>query len=85
MRTLAQKKSMIDSMKHLKTKIDETAPAGSGSLAFETLFQEHWTSVYRVLQHLVGGGGPGSRSFPAPVPQLPWLQPSGSLKTGICN
>jgi RNA polymerase sigma-70 factor, ECF subfamily len=54
MRTLAQKKSMIDSMKHLKTKIDETAPAGSGSLAFETLFLEHWTSVYRVLQRLVG-------------------------------
>jgi RNA polymerase sigma-70 factor, ECF subfamily len=42
---------MIDSMKHIKTKIDETERT---SLGFETLFLEHWTSVYRVLQRLVG-------------------------------
>jgi RNA polymerase sigma factor (sigma-70 family) len=42
---------MIDSMKQIKTKIDETE---HNSLGFETLFLEHWTSVYRVLQRLVG-------------------------------
>jgi RNA polymerase sigma-70 factor, ECF subfamily len=45
---------MIDVMKHLKPEIDETARAGSGSMGFEALFLEHWTSVYRILQRLVG-------------------------------
>ena len=45
---------MIDSMKHLKTEISETAPAESGSRGFEALFLEHWASVYRTLRRLVG-------------------------------
>jgi RNA polymerase sigma factor (sigma-70 family) len=43
---------MIDSMKHLKT--DETARDESRAPDFETLFQEHWARVYRLLQRLVG-------------------------------
>jgi RNA polymerase sigma-70 factor (ECF subfamily) len=45
---------MIDSMKHLKTEIAETARTESGSLGFQALFLEHWASVYRILQRLVG-------------------------------
>jgi RNA polymerase sigma-70 factor (ECF subfamily) len=45
---------MIDSMKHLKTEINQTARAESGSLGFEALFLEHWASVYRILRRLVG-------------------------------
>src|SRR5512133_1167135 len=45
---------MIDSMKHLKTKIDDTARAESGTLGFKALFLEHWPSVYRILRRLVG-------------------------------
>jgi RNA polymerase sigma-70 factor (ECF subfamily) len=41
-------------MKPLKTEIVETARAESGSLGFEALFLEHWASVYRILQRLVG-------------------------------
>ena len=41
-------------MKHLKTEIAETARAESGSLGFQALFLEHWTSVYRILRRLVG-------------------------------
>jgi RNA polymerase sigma-70 factor, ECF subfamily len=41
-------------MKHLKTKNAETACSESGSVEFEALFQEHWASVYRILQRLVG-------------------------------
>ena len=45
---------MIDSMKQLKTKDVEMARDESASSDFETLFQEHWTRVYRLLQRLVG-------------------------------
>jgi RNA polymerase sigma factor (sigma-70 family) len=45
---------MIGSMKHLKTELDENARLGSASVGFEALFQEHWTSVYRILRRLVG-------------------------------
>jgi RNA polymerase sigma factor (sigma-70 family) len=45
---------MIDSMKHLKTEDFEMAQDESGSKEFETLFQEHWAQVYRLLQRLVG-------------------------------
>lgn len=45
---------MIDLMKHLNTEIDENARAESGSLGFEALFLEHWTTVYRILRRLVG-------------------------------
>lgn len=45
---------MIDAMKPLKTKASETAQDKSRSLEFESLFLEHWTSVYRVLYRLVG-------------------------------
>jgi RNA polymerase sigma-70 factor (ECF subfamily) len=45
---------MIDSMKHLKTEKVETAQDESHSTEFETLFQEHWGRVYRLLQRLVG-------------------------------
>jgi RNA polymerase sigma-70 factor, ECF subfamily len=41
-------------MKHLNTEIAETARTESGSLGFEALFMEHWTSVYRILRRLVG-------------------------------
>ena len=47
-------KCMIDSMKYFKREIADTARAESHSLEFETLFLEHWTSVYRILQRLVG-------------------------------
>ena len=45
---------MIDSMKHLKTEDFEMAQDESRSKDFETLFQEHWARVYRLLQRLVG-------------------------------
>jgi RNA polymerase sigma-70 factor, ECF subfamily len=54
LRTFASIKGMIDSMKHFKTEIDETASPASGSLGFEALFLEHWASVYRILRRLVG-------------------------------
>ncbi len=41
-------------MKHLKTEDVETAQDESRSAEFETLFQEHWARVYRLLQRLVG-------------------------------
>ena len=41
-------------MKHLKTEDVETAQDESRSPEFETLFQEHWARVYRLLQRLVG-------------------------------
>jgi len=41
-------------MKKHKTEITETARTESGSWGFEALFLEHWTSVYRILQRLVG-------------------------------
>jgi len=47
-------KSMIDSMKNLKTDVVETTSTESVSSAFETLFREHWTHVYRLLNRLVG-------------------------------
>ena len=56
-------KSMIDSMKNLKTDVvektsTEPTPALAGgarvSSAFETLFREHWAHVYRLLNRLVG-------------------------------
>ena len=47
-------KSMIDSMKNLKTDVVETPSTESTSSAFETLFREHWAHVYRVLKRLVG-------------------------------
>jgi RNA polymerase sigma factor (sigma-70 family) len=45
---------MIDYMKHLKTEHVETPQDESRLSEFETLFQEHWTRVYRLLQRLVG-------------------------------
>jgi RNA polymerase sigma-70 factor (ECF subfamily) len=45
---------MIDSMKHLKKETAETARTESASLGFQALFLEHWASVYRILQRLVG-------------------------------
>ena len=47
-------KSMIDSMKNLKTDVVETASADSVSSRFEALFKEHWAQVYRLLNRLVG-------------------------------
>ncbi len=47
-------KSMIDSMKNLKTDVVETTSTESISSAFEALFQEHWAHVYRLLNRLVG-------------------------------
>ena len=56
-------KSMIDSMKNLKTDVVETTstestPALAGgarvSSTFEALFREHWAHVYRLLNRLVG-------------------------------
>jgi RNA polymerase sigma-70 factor, ECF subfamily len=47
-------KIIIDSMKHPKKEITETSSAESDSLGFEALFLEHWASVYRILQRLVG-------------------------------
>ena len=56
-------KSMIDSMKNLKTDVVETpsadsTPALAGgarvSSTFEALFEEHWAHVYRLLNRLVG-------------------------------
>lgn len=46
--------SMIDSMKNLKTDVVETSSTDSISSAFEALFLEHWTHVYRLLCRLVG-------------------------------
>ena len=45
---------MIDSMKHLKNESVEMAQDESRHTEFETLFQEHWARVYRLLQRLVG-------------------------------
>jgi RNA polymerase sigma factor (sigma-70 family) len=47
-------KSMIDSMKNLKTDVVETTSTESTSSAFEALFREHWAHVYRLLSRLVG-------------------------------
>ena len=61
-------KSMIDSMKDLKSDVVETTstdstpagiakqPPGSAKVtsAFEALFREHWTHVYGLLRRLVG-------------------------------
>ena len=47
-------KSMIDSMKNLKTDVVEKTSAEPISSAFETLFREHWAYVYRLLNRLVG-------------------------------
>jgi RNA polymerase sigma factor (sigma-70 family) len=46
-------KSMIDSMKNLKTDVVETT-SDSVSSRFEALFKEHWAQVYRLLNRLVG-------------------------------
>ena len=45
---------MINFMKHLKTEGLEATRDESRSAEFETLFQEHWARVYRLLQRLVG-------------------------------
>ena len=45
---------MIDSMKHLKTDVVETAQDESRFDGFEALFLEHWARVYRLLYRLVG-------------------------------
>jgi RNA polymerase sigma-70 factor (ECF subfamily) len=45
---------MLDSMKHIKKEVAETARAESDSVGFQALFLEHWASVYRILQRLVG-------------------------------
>jgi len=45
---------MIDSMKHLKTDVVETAQDESRSEGFEALFLEYWARVYRLLYRLVG-------------------------------
>jgi len=47
-------KSMIDSMKKLDREVVENTRTGSISLAFESLFVEHWAHVYRLLCRLVG-------------------------------
>lgn len=47
-------KSMIDSMKNLKTDVVEKTSTESISSVFETLFREHWAHVYRLLYRLVG-------------------------------
>ena len=41
-------------MKNLKTDVVETASTDSITSAFEVLFMEHWTHVYRLLYRLVG-------------------------------
>lgn len=41
-------------MKHPKTDGIETTRNESHSLQFESLFQEHWARVYRLLRRLVG-------------------------------
>jgi RNA polymerase sigma factor (sigma-70 family) len=45
---------MIDFMKRLNTEDVEKARDESRAAEFETLFQEHWAKVYRLLQRLVG-------------------------------
>jgi RNA polymerase sigma factor (sigma-70 family) len=45
---------MINFMKHLNTEGLEATRDESHSAEFETLFQEHWAWVYRLLQRLVG-------------------------------
>lgn len=47
-------KSMIGSMKHLKTEVAETVQTEADSSGFEALFTEHWAYVYRVLHRLLG-------------------------------
>jgi RNA polymerase sigma-70 factor (ECF subfamily) len=47
-------KSMIDSMKNLKTDVVENPSAESTSSTFEALFKEHWAHIYRLLRRLVG-------------------------------
>lgn len=41
-------------MKHRKTDRTDTTRTESAALNFETLFMEHWASVYRVVRRLVG-------------------------------
>jgi hypothetical protein len=48
------RKSMIDSMKHLKTDVIETAQDESRSLEFEASVPGALGAVYRVLHRLVG-------------------------------
>jgi RNA polymerase sigma-70 factor (ECF subfamily) len=45
---------MIGSMKKTKTDLLEQGQTETGASGFEALFAEHWASVYRVLQRLVG-------------------------------
>jgi RNA polymerase sigma-70 factor (ECF subfamily) len=45
---------MIGSMKKTKTDLLEQGQAETSASGFEALFAEHWASVYRVLQRLVG-------------------------------
>lgn len=49
-------KSMIGSMKNLKTEVAETIQTDSHASAsgFEALFMEHWAYVYRTLHRLLG-------------------------------
>ena len=49
-----RQKSMIGSMKHLKTEVVEPVHDESLSSEFEALFMEHWARVYRLLYRLVG-------------------------------
>ena len=53
-RSSSANKSMIASMKNLKTDVLETSQAESSSSRFEALFMQHWAHVYRLLVRLVG-------------------------------
>ena len=52
-----RQKSMIGSMKNLKTDLVESTSTDSTSSTFEALFREHWAHIYRVLHRLVGDPG----------------------------
>jgi RNA polymerase sigma-70 factor, ECF subfamily len=45
---------MINFMNHLNTEDVEKARDESRAAEFETLFQEHWAQVYRLLRRIVG-------------------------------
>ena len=47
-------KSMIGSMKDLKTDVVEKTQAESNASGFEALFMEHWAFVYRILYRMLG-------------------------------